>query len=177
MKNNFDTISQVDGATFDLNAFGSNYKPNKKFDVIHEGMLFQFISKARNSQIKEVKRLLKKDGVFVSEEKFITNDYYVNEFNKDNYKNYYFTEEQLIDKAKKIVLSGGLDEAEGMMGNQVTLAEMDKVLKSNFKFVVQFWDSGNFKGFAASDNKKKLNALIDNMEDTHSEYSTVRTPK
>jgi hypothetical protein len=64
-----------------------------------------------------------------------------------------------------------------MVGNQVTIAEMNKVLKGNFKFIVQFWDSGNFKGFAASDNKKKLNALIENMEDTHSEYSTIRTPK
>ena len=177
MQNNFNSISQVDGATFDLSAFGSNYKPNKKFDVIHEGMLFQFISSSRNAQVKEVKRLLKKDGVFVTEEKFITNDYRVNEFNKDNYKSYYFTKDQLVEKAKKIVLSGGLDEAEGMMGNQVTIAEMNKVLKGNFKFVVQFWDSGNFKGFAASDNKKKLDSLIKNMEDTHSEYSTVRTPK
>ena len=177
MKNNFDTISQVDGATFDLNAFGPNYKPKKKFDVIHEGMVFQFISNTRNAQIKEVKRLLKKDGVFVSEEKFITNDFNINEANKDNYKSFYFGKDDLIEKRKQIILSGGLDEVEGMMGNMLTVAEMNKVLKGNFKFVVQFWDSGNFKGFAASDNKKKLNALIDNMEDTHSEYSTVRTPK
>ena len=177
MKNNFDTISQVDGATFDLNAFGSNYKPKKKFDVIHEGMVFQFISPSRNAQIKEVKRLLKKDGVFVTEEKFITNDFNINEANKDNYKSYYFTKDDLINKKQKIKVNGGIDQQEGMIANMLTLAEMDKVLKGNFKFVVQFWDSGNFKGFAASDNKNKLNALIDNMEDTHSEYSTVRTPK
>ena len=115
--------------------------------------------------------------MFVTEEKFITNDFNINEANKDNYKSYYFTKDDLINKKQKIKVNGGIDQQEGMIANMLTLAEMDKVLKSNFKFVVQFWDSGNFKGFAASDNKKKLNGLIDNMEDTHSEYSTVRTPK
>jgi hypothetical protein len=55
--------------------------------------------------------------------------------------------------------------------------KLEDVLRSQFASVAQFWDSGNFKGYVASDDPSALNALLSNMQPTMSEFSTVETPR
>ena len=40
-----------------------------------------------------------------------------------------------------------------MEGKQANISDVEATLNKNFKHVVQYWDSGNFKGFVASDNE------------------------
>ena len=46
-----------------------------------------------------------------------------------------------------------------------------------FNNVVQYWDSGNFKGYVASDSADTITKFLNNLEDLNSEYSNVSTPK
>ena len=39
-----------------------------------------------------------------------------------------------------------------MENNQVSVQEIEKILGENFANVQQYWDSGNFKGYIASDS-------------------------
>ena len=152
----------------------------KTFDIIHEAMTFQFISDSRNAQVVRLKELLSPDGVVIFEEKHTLADKaqeQVNEDQKDSaHKIKYFTQKEIDDKRRNI-LEGGEDEYEGMLGNQVRAEEMDVILGNHFKNVVQFWDSGNFKGYVASDNKGKVDAFVNEVGDISSEFDTVGTPR
>jgi hypothetical protein len=54
---------------------------------------------------------------------------------------------------------------------------LEQTLKNNFKNVVQFWDSGNFKGYIASDSKTAADNMVSAIGDTSSEFSTTATPR
>ena len=118
-----------------------------KYDVVHEAMTFQFLDKNRKAQIDFIAdNLLTDDGVLLIEEKFTNNDvvYQNNENMKDEFKRNYYTEEQINSKAQNIV---------GPMGDkQVSVQEIENILGNRFKYVNQYWDSGNFKGYIASNN-------------------------
>ena len=192
MLRTFETKEQVEGAEYALAALGSKeqegetawedegqdipyYKPDRKFDVVHEAMVFQFISKDRAEQVARVKELMKPDGVALFEEKYTAGkgltaeQYAAGEAQKDAYKKQFFTEEALKEKADTVLV--------GMTKNMPSPGEFEDVLGANFKYAVQFWDSGNFRGYAASDDKAKLDALVNNIGDTSSEFSTVETPR
>ena len=125
------------------NAFGSG----RRYQVVHESMTFQFVDANRKAQINFIAdNLLTDDGVLLIEEKFTNNDviYQNNEKMKDDFKRLYYTEEQINSKAQNIV---------GPMGDkQVSVQEIENILGNRFKYVNQYWDSGNFKGYIASNN-------------------------
>lgn len=190
MAEDFRNISQVKGATQTEDAFGVGFddngrwypphNPKEPYDIINEAVTFQFIDPNRDAQIAEVKRLLKPDGVFTTIQKFKTADWAANELKKDrDYKAKYFTTTDLKAKEKRVGFQQSKEEekAVGMVDNMVSDKAYEKVLTSHFKHVVQYWDSGNFKGYAASDNPKVLRELVKNIGDLDSEFATVKTPR
>lgn len=143
----------------------------QRYDVIHEAMVFQFISNDRTTQIARVKELMVDDGVAIFEEKVLVpgEAWKQNEAQKNAHKLQYFDKEALDKKAVEVL--------EGMNKNMVPPAQLEEILSENFNHVVQFWDSGNFKGYIASDSKEKLQRLLDEIGSTASEYATVDTPR
>ena len=81
-----------------------------------------------------------------------------------------------MEQKKKEVLNTGEDQIEGMERYMVPKNYLETKLQENFTHVEQFWDSGNFKGYIASDSKTKLDALSKNILDTNTEFSTAKTP-
>ena len=59
-----------------------------------------------------------------------------------------------------------------MNKRQVTPNEFEKVLKNNFKNVVQYWDAGNFKGYIASDSEDTISKFTNNLINLDSNFST-----
>jgi SAM-dependent methyltransferase len=182
--------SKVPGANYDTSAFLQGfedngkvvpaYNPTKRFDVVHESMGFQFISPDREPQFAEAKRLMKPDGVFLTEEKVRNGAWAANEAKKDaGYKAKFFTGEELAKKNEVVGFQQSEQETQkvGMLDNMVTDVDLEAALAKNFKHVVQYWDSGNFRGYAASDNPAVLAKLVKNMGDLRTDYSTVETPR
>lgn len=188
----FRTKSEVPGADYVEAAWGRGFEDEgktvpkfddaKKFDVINESMVFQFISPERTEQVREAKRLLKDDGVFLTDEKLRTPEaeWKANETKKDaEYKKVYFSDKELSAKDKVVGFQQSKSESKavGMVDNMAKLGDYESLLKNNFKFVAQYWDSGNFKGYAASDNLPKLQKFLRELGDTKTEFSTVETPR
>ena len=169
------------------------FKPDRQFDVIHEAMVFQFISGNRAAQIARAKELMKPDGVLIIEEKFVAGDqlspeqFRANEAQKDTYKEQYFTKSEIAAKAKAVGVAEKAEFKEkqdkkeqtvtGMNDLMVSPGGIEDVLSSNFDHVAQFWDSGNFKGYIASDSSIALENLVNNMLPTDSEFANVKTPR
>jgi hypothetical protein len=145
---------EYDGITY------PTHKPSQKADIVHESMTFQFITKDREQFIKEIKEnYLKKDGLFITEQKFTSDDpelYAANEVTKNKYKKLYYTPEQLATKDESVLV--------GMRENQADGIEFSKLLRANFRFVTLHWISGNFAGFMATDSA-----------DTYDKYKNVIT--
>ncbi len=146
-----------------------------KYDIIHESMAFQFIDGDRAGQIKYIKEnLLNENGILIIEEKFLDDNkaiYDANEAKKDAFKRQYYTEEQLNNKKFNVLLD--------MEGKQVSVQEIQKILGENFANVEQYWDSGNFKGFIASDSPV-IESFKTGMQEldvslTNHQYSTAPT--
>lgn len=185
--------STVPGAEYVEEAFqtgfedgGRVYKahdPGEAYDAIHESMVFQFISPDRAGQIAEAKRLLKPDGLFITEEKVLSEDPTVwreNEAKKDrDWKNQFYTDDML--KAKQAVVKFNQNPAEtkavGMVDNMVTGEALEAELRKNFAHVVQYWDSGNFRGYVASDNRAQVDAFVRSVGDMNTDFSTRPTPR
>ena len=145
-----------------------------RYDIVHESMAFQFMSSERAEQIKYIKEnVLNTNGVLIIEEKFLDDSqaiYDANEAKKNNFKAEYYTPEQLADKKLNVLLD--------MEGNQVAVQEVQKILGENFNSVEQYWDAGNFKGFVASDDAKKIEDFTNGINDvglslTNHSYSTA----
>lgn len=189
--------SPVDGSTYRREAFGSAKEAGSlaweepdgtrihyfdpqgtQFDVVHEAMVFQFISNARNAQISRVKELLKPGGVGVFEEKVGNRRdvWDANEKQKDDYKGLYYTEAEMATKRREVLEKGG-HAVEGMDATLVAAWELEEALAKNFSSVVQFWDSGNFKGYVAGDSPATVAKFVENLAATHSGFSTTDTPR
>lgn len=173
MKEAFDK-TPVEGAEIVQEAFQEGFedvkahKPKVKGDVVHESMLFQFISPERASKVKEVKdKYLKPKGVFITEQKFKLTDENQqgrNEEIKDKkHKSKYFTEEQIKTKGEDVLV--------GMSDNQSNFDEYVDELNKQFKYVETYWTSGNFRGVAASDSKVALKKIINNIGDTTNSFT------
>lgn len=163
------------GKYFDETAV-SFIKPNRQYDIVHESMALQFIDGDRTGQIEFIKNeVLKENGILFIEEKFLDNDtiYQANENLKNEFKLQYYTEEQLQNKKFNVLLN--------MEGKQAAISDVEATLNKNFKHVVQYWDSGNFKGFVASDNEKVLGFVDEinslNTSLTNHRFSTAPTDK
>jgi len=184
--------SSVPGSSYQEAALGASFedggkvipefKDKNKFDVVNESMVFQFISPDRAEQVKSVKGQLKPDGIFLSDEKLRTSPevWKQNEQVKDTrYKKVYFSPEEL--KAKDTVVGFQQPKSEtkavGMVDNMATLDGYESILKDNFKHVVQYWDSGNFKGYVSSDSLPAIDKFLSNLGDTSTEFSTTALPR
>lgn len=187
MQESFNSVSTVKGSEYSLTALGpaeeegmlawvedgvdiEYFDPQgERFDVVHEAMVFQFISNDRKNQIARTRELLKEDGVLIVEEKVHTENQAANEKKKNTYKGQFFEKKDLDAKSAEVL--------EGMHENMVHQNELESVLSDNFDHVTQFWDSGNFKGYMASNSREALNKMTISTGDTTSEYATEPTPR
>ena len=158
----------IETSYFDFNIVDDN-----SLDAVTEKMTFQFIDKGRNNKIKLISEKLKPEGIALFEEKFFTSKddpvWQANEAKKNKFKLNYYDQKDLTEKQKNIL--------EGMDKHQVTSPEFEEILSKYFNNVVQYWDSGNFKGYVASDSADTITKFLNNLEDLNSEYSNVSTPK
>jgi hypothetical protein len=158
----------IETSYFDFNIVDDN-----SLDAVTEKMTFQFIDKGRNNKIKLISEKLKPEGIALFEEKFFTSKddpvWQANEAKKNEFKLNYYDQKDLTEKQKNIL--------EGMDKHQVTSPEFEEILSKYFNNVVQYWDSGNFKGYVASDSADTVTKFLNNLEDLNSEYSNVSTPK
>jgi ribosomal protein S18 acetylase RimI-like enzyme len=135
-------------------------------------MVFQFIRPERNDFIKEVKNnYLKEDGIALFEEKFSTYNEEVwlkNERKKNQYKSMYYSQAELTQKQEEVLV--------GMKGDQTYREEFLKILNKEFTYVEEYWDSGNFKGYLATDSKAKRDQFLAKIGGRiTSEYSEDRS--
>jgi hypothetical protein len=197
MQASFEAKPAVPGVEYSLTAFGSAeeagtlawteddgtainiFDPEgQTYDVVHEAMVFQFISNKRGAQIARVKELLTPGGLFITAEKLggPSDVYAANEAKKDAFKSLYFDADTLAAKRAEVLQTGG-DEIEGMTDLQVSSAELEAILSDQFAHVVQIWDSGNFKGYAASDDPAKLAQFSEALPPLTSEFANVELPR
>ena len=148
------------------------FKPNRQYDIIHEAMVFQFIDGNRAFQVSRAKEMMKPDGVLILEQKFVAGEglspeqFRTNEAQKDAFKEQYFTKAEIAGKAKTVGVAekaefaadqqANVAAATGMNDLMATPGCLEAILSSNFQHVVQFWDSGNFKGYPSSDCRQTL---------------------
>ena len=178
MKRNFDQTPLVENVEYIVEAFMgewteddgfrvNRYKPSEKFDVVNEDFTFQFINNNRDAQVREVKRLLNEGGLFVTSQKFHTENQQANERKKYDHQRKYFDESQLTEDKQTIV--------SGMDSDMVNDVAYFNTLKKHFKHVVEFWNAGNFKGYIASDNIATINQFIRDakLENLQSEFTDV----
>lgn len=115
-----------------------------KFDIALEILGFQFFTKEREAQIKEMKRIAR-TCVFC--EKFSTTDtayWEKSEKLKDMYwKSKFFTKEEIEAKKKNV-----LEEMGEYLFNQERFVSL---LLDNFNFVKLIYRAGNFEGYICSD--------------------------
>jgi len=162
----------------------------KRYDIIHEAMVFQFISNQRDGQVAEVKALLKPGGLFLTEEKLLADKetWDRNEAFKDReHKDKYFTKAALQKKEKVVAFAAEKkkelsqdpleSEAVGMVNNMVHTDQFEQTLTKFFPVVYQYWDSGNFKGYAASDSKEMVGKFLTALGDVNSKFSTTKLPR
>lgn len=161
----------VKGSKFVLEAFYEGYTdsdagitfkrhvPTQKADVVHESMVFQFISPERGPFIREVREYyLKEDGIALFEEKLSTYDENVwleNERKKDEYKRQYYSKAEMTQKSEEVLT--------GMRENQTYREEFEATLRANFEFVEQYWDAGNFKGYLATNSRARRDEFMDKL--------------
>lgn len=161
-----DTFEQdpVDGAIHLVRSFGEDYgdipayNPQDAYDVVRESMTFQFISTDRESQYRQAKEALKSDGFFITNSKVFQLDddeYKKYEALKDEYKRENFTDQEIETKAKEVLPN--------MSKYMVDIITTMQALEQHFRFVVQYWVSGNFTGFVAGDDKTIIDQFLDQM--------------
>jgi SAM-dependent methyltransferase len=134
------------------------YKPINKYDIVRESMTFQFLSTDRESQYKLCKRALKPNGLFITNSKNHLPDkdeYKKYEDLKDEFKRKHFTDQQIEKKAKEILPN--------MSKYMVSIIDTFDALENYFKYVVQYWVSGNFHGFLASDDADIVNKMLSQL--------------
>ncbi len=175
MKESFDA-TPVEGAIFEQAAFKEGfddvpvYEPTEKADVVHESMVFQFITPERKQFLDEVaNKYIKEDGMFITEEKFKMDDdaeYKVNEELKNtNHKSKYYTEEQQKLKGEDVLV--------GMDKNQANYNEYISELESRFDHVGTYWTSGNFRGIVATNSKSKFDKFMKSVGDNSNDYTVA----
>ena len=174
MKINYESTREVKNAEFRQEAFLASwrdddgidikeFKPAEEFDVINEDCTFQFMNNNRYEQVKAVKKMMTKDGIFITSEKFHTKNHEANESKKLEYQRRYFNETQLTEDRETIVC--------GMDKDMVSDVEYEKILKDYFEHFEEFWNAGNFKGYLASDNLAVLRIFKKNVGDLTSDFS------
>ncbi len=192
----FNGKSQVPGATYDQRAFHRGWTEDdgteipamnadnsqQRYDIIHEAMVFQFVSNDRGTHVREAKRLLAPNGLFLTEEKVRTpqEEWAKNEQYKDqNYKNRFYSQSMLAAKQKMVGFQQDQNEtkAVGMVDNMVSEDDFEKILLDSFRSVMQYWDSGNFKGYACSDDPARVQTFVKSVGNMKSPYTMRPIPR
>lgn len=184
----FNETPKVKGVKYLLNSWGDSFvdpdsgktipsfKATKKYEIVHECMGFQFFTATREQEIAEVKSMMAKNGMFVTMQKHKNQDYKKREILKDEYKAQFFSQEEMAQKAAT-VLTKSEESSVGMMDYQYDRLEYEKVLSKNFKYVAQFYSSGNFSGYLASDNREVITKALESTGDTTTKFNEEVTPK
>lgn len=174
MQKTFDR-TPVEGAQWASQYFGGDYQAQGAFDVVHESMGFQFIGNNRAEQVAEAKAHLKPGGLFLTEAKVRTPNEAEYEQAKDQWKQQYYTPEALQQKNEQV----GFQQQGSMMDNLSQQDEYEQLLQSQFAFVSQYWSSGNFKGYAASDSQDTINRFFAGLsyEPVHNEFAAEEVPR
>lgn len=184
----FNATPQVKGVRYLLEAWGESFidpttkqripqfKANKKYAIVHEGMGFQFFTPTRDAEIAEVKSMMTPDGLFVTLEKLKNQDYKAREVLKDEYKAQFFSQKQMADKAAT-VLNKSDENAVGMSDYQFDRLAYEELLKKHFKNVTQIYSSGNFAGYYATDSDAVMLSALNNTGDTTTKFNEEVTPR
>lgn len=129
---------------------------NTGFDVIWENTTFQMYGADRVSQIEDLKKVLKKDGLMIFLEKLGdgTSDEYLKmeKLKNSKFKSKYFDKNEL-DQKETSVLSI-------MMKMQVDYDGFTSAVKKNFAHLYMVWNSTNFYEFIACDCESKLHNFV-----------------
>lgn len=144
-------------------------------DHYTEIMTFQFLGSERANFIERIAKDISPDGLFISCEKFSQSSLAVFlqlELLKDGYKARYFDADTLARKQAEVLSSPN----GGMNDGMITPEEYERILLQSFDFVARFWDSGNFKGYVASNDRDSIELFLSLIPSLNSEYSTVETP-
>lgn len=202
MENNFNA-TPVEQTRFVAESFGEGFtdgnveykahKPSKKADVVHESMLFQFISPDRASQVQEIKNnYMKDDGVLIMEEKLFNKNWEANEIKKNkDWKSKHFSQSDIALKEQQVGVTGerivesvdstgqtiqSPERVVGMNSGVISDNELAAILRDNFEHVQEYWDAGNFKGYVASNSKAKIDQFMANLGgEITSEFSNPET--
>lgn len=149
------------------------FESDEKFDVVHEGMLFQFLSGDRAAQFKEAASFVKDTGILMVEEK-IAPDGNVDpawdrrEARKDEYKAQYFDSKTLATKKKEVLGNS----KKGMTSRMVTDNALIEELGNHFEYIGRYWNSSNFVGYVASNTRSEVVEFLDNIgANTVSDYT------
>lgn len=146
--------------TNDVIAGKAEYSPfTDGFDIIMEDTTFQMYSPNRHDQIAFVSRHLKPEGIFVSIEKFRSNDdndYRKRELQKNHgFKARFFSDIEIRGKEESVLRR--------MNENEVTVGEMSEVLSRHFRYGAITWNSGNFYTMTASNSASNLGEFINHL--------------
>lgn len=159
------------------------YTPDTTFTIIYAAMTFQFISDERTAHVSSVKSMLSKGGLFIIQEKLFTindDEYKRNERRKDCYKALSFSDADIRRKAAEVLGDRSKvrnDVKIRMAASMIYVDELEGILCEQFCAVAQFWDAGNFKGYAASDDLSVLARFLANLVPTETEFATIQTPR
>jgi len=134
------------------------YNPRKEYDIVRESMTFQFLSTNRKAQYRLVKEALKPRGFFITNSKNFLPDkeeYAKYEALKDEFKRRSFSDEEILKKAKEVLPS--------MSKYMVNLITTFESLQEYWRFVTQYWVSGNFHGFVAGNDKRNIDMFLEGL--------------
>jgi hypothetical protein len=138
--------------------FVREWNSDERFDVVVENLGFQFMgSSKRSAHIREVKKHIRNNGVFVTCEKFITDNWAQNEELKDFlWKSRFFTPEEIAEKKKNV-----LNDMHNDLAYQPTY---ENTLKHYFTYVAKIYQAGNFVAYVCSDSLGKVIEAVDHFQ-------------
>lgn len=135
--------------------------PPVKYNVIHESMVFQFISPDREDQFSYIAQHLADDGIFVCEQKCSAGDHLLSwqarEQGKNEVKSKYFSGEELSAKAEEVLV--------GMHENMVPIEQLLKVAKANWEHAYIYWRSFNFWGIVCGNDSATVRKFYRCVQD------------
>lgn len=130
------------------------FKPTKKYDFVVESLGFQFFTKTRDKEVKEVAKL---SDNFITFEKFRGGNE-VEELKDKLHKSKFFSPKEIEEKRENVLIK---------MGEYLTDSDTYlETLKANYKYVYEFARIGNFKGYYATNieqNYLNPNNFVDRL--------------
>jgi GNAT superfamily N-acetyltransferase/ubiquinone/menaquinone biosynthesis C-methylase UbiE len=156
----YEVAAWVEGFRDDENNLDvSAFTTRTKAHVIHMSMVRQFVTDDLDSWYSEVKRFLRRDGIFINNVKVVPGptpeekaEWTQRESQKDTYKLRSFSPSEITRKAEETLV--------GMHQLMATLEAEKAALRKLFKHVVVYWESYNFYGIVAGDDPRTIAAFL-----------------